>query len=89
MNKTKIEDSPQGVRMQGIPEIPSDKRILFPGEVFLCTKFPNLPAKRLKIPEGCIGVHHDDEAMKISVIRDDCQAARRAKTKFLKTIESK
>lgn len=79
INPKAIEDAPQGVRQKGFPKF--GKTILNSGEVFTSTRYPNC-AKDMKIPEGCVGlVHEDDET--ISVVRDDCQAVRRFKKQHL------
>lgn len=79
-----IEDAEQGVRQ---PAITFGKfAILEEGQTFLS----NTIIKR--IPKGMIGVVHDDDVGvcddnigfhgSISIVRADCQAARRARAKF-------
>lgn len=74
-NKSSQVFASEGVRQKGKP---SDiaKHTLLPNDAFVCTRYPNVPVVKT-IKEGTIGIVHDDIPEMISVIRDDCQAARR------------
>ena len=74
------EEAKQGVRQPGVPArirgqglVPG---ILKAGDTFRYILDDGTTDYRL-IPSGCIGVFHYEDKQ-ISVIRDDCQAARRA-----------
>ncbi len=76
-NRKYILEAEQGVRQSGKPTTDGNVT-LFAGDLFKCTKYPNNTNPRIyAIPKGCIGIVHDDDVEKISVVRDDCQAARR------------
>ena len=74
-----IEFAQQGVRqpacLQG-----EQLKILVAGAIFTAIGFPHC-AKDLAIPKGCIGISEINslgQVEAVSVIRDDCKAARKA-----------
>ena len=69
-------DAKQGTRQPGIVYA-EPGAILKPGDYYFTTgEYGCL--NRWRIQEGTIGIYHGDEELQVSVIRDDCQAARRA-----------
>lgn len=78
MSTTKL--APQGIRQPAVVKriLPNDKsNILLPGRIIISMKYPNRPEEQ-SIPEGCIGIIHTDSVKEISIVRDDCKAARKA-----------
>ena len=78
-----IKESAQGIRiagkamrMVGQPH-PEYAKVLKAGNCFYSLKDANNP-EVLMVPVGCVGIIHDDADNQISVVRNDCQAARRA-----------
>ena len=71
----------QGVRQKGHPKTASTS-ILKQGEVFISMRFPNKP-EEFTVPEGCVGIVHKEDK-EVSIVRDDCQAVRRAVAKVKK-----
>lgn len=74
----------QGVRQPGKAN-EAGKVTLFQNDLFTSTRFPNKP-RLMVIPKGCIGIVHEDAENEISVVRDDCQAARRWLNKHNQTL---
>lgn len=75
----KVIDANQGVRQPantaGLPDI------INAGDIFTHLKYVNRPVEMM-IPFGCIGIIHrtkDSDIGEISVVRDDCKAANKAK----------
>lgn len=68
----------QGIRRPGIPD-DITKLILYPGDLVTFITPGSGVAKKHVIGIGTIGiVHCDEDIFVISVIRDDCKAARKA-----------
>lgn len=80
-NLTPVKLGQQGVRQKGRSATGDSRKYLSPGDMFYSTRYPNKP-ELLQIPERCIGIIHDDAEEQISVIWDDCQAARRFRRKL-------
>ena len=76
MNNIKL--AKQGIHQNGFSKI-IGKTILKPGDVFIAMPIVGT-TEDLVIPVGCIGVIHIDigNPTTVSVIRDDCKAARKA-----------
>lgn len=75
-----IKNANQGVRQPAVVKriLPTDlPNILLPGRTIINLKYPNRPEEQT-IPEGCIGIIHIDDVKQISIVRDDCKAARKA-----------
>lgn len=72
----------QGIRQKGRPTVPG-KKLLLPGDTFVSTRYPNAP-ETLTIPLQCVGLVHNDGEETISVVYEDCQAAKR----FIKKLSS-
>ena len=68
-----IKFAQQGIRQNGFTN-DLRKTILKPGDVFIAMSAIGM-TEDFAIPSGCIGVVH---VTTISVIRDDCKAARKA-----------
>lgn len=84
-----IRYAKQGVRQKAW--ITSPPFILNAGD-FFCNINDIKDPQYQTIPDGCIGVVHDDGDFEygtgeVSVIRDDCQAARRAKRKAAEALD--
>jgi hypothetical protein len=73
----------QGVRQKGKP-INAQAHTLSSGDKFISLRFPNKP-EELVIPEGAVGIVHNDAENEISIVRDDSQAARRWATRMQQT----
>lgn len=73
-----IKFAQQGIRQNAIPGGDLNK-ILKPGEIILVS-IGYMEWDRQVIQEGTIGILHSDgdDDITISVIRDDCKAARKA-----------
>ena len=75
---TTIKFAQQGVRQQFWKGMSlKDGQILTPGMTFELFYSVDIITETVTIPEGTIGIVHADDAT-ISVIRDDCKAARKA-----------
>lgn len=75
-----IKFAKQGVRQAGFSSMAANITVLKPGDVFISLSTAVGEAEDLTIPDGCIGIMHYDEGLftSVSVIRDDCKAARKA-----------
>ena len=73
-----IKFAQQGVRQLGWPQ-KEGIVVLMPGDIFNKVTSDAMSNEHLIIPKGTIGIFHIDETpFSISIIRDDCKAARKA-----------